>query len=367
MASRRSVEALSTPFEGKPRSGAAGSSRYSMDSVRRNLRYERRGTVARLAIWNFKAHGERCAFDRVSFCGRAMGGAVPIMSDGRKCWPSGVAQCASVHNCPVCCAKIKARRAVEIEALCNSHALAGGRFSMLTATVRHDRSQSLDEVRGAVGSSWRKVQRLKSWTDLRSLVVGQVVAPEVTFGENGWHPHLHVLLFTRPGVSEDALNSALTSFRGDWLRLVNECLGRSPSIARGVHLLHFGADSMAAAAGYLSKVAKELTASDLKSGRDPFTLLDGAREGDAQSIAMWFEYARAMKGVRSVAYSKGLRELYAVDELEDDDIAELDESAGVEVCWVSAEAWNRALRDGAVGELLSELELSLDPLMFSSA
>jgi hypothetical protein len=37
------------------------------------------------------------------------------------------------------------------------------------------------------------------------------------------------------------------------------------------------------------------------------------------------------------------------------------------VCWVSAEAWNRALRDGAVGELLSELELSLDPLMFSSA
>ncbi|MGB8197264.1 MAG: protein rep [Acidimicrobiales bacterium] len=289
------------------------------------------------------------------------------MTDGVKCWPSGVAQCGSVHTCPVCCAKIKARRADEIEVLCDAHALGGGSLSMLTATVRHDLSQSLDEVRSAVGQSWRRVQRLKSWSDLRVVLDGHVVAPEVTFGQNGWHPHLHVLLFVRRGVESSVVDALLDEFRSDWIRLVNESLGKSPSIERGVHLLHFGTDSMKAAAGYLSKVAKELTASDLKSGRDPFTLLDGAGDGDSRSIALWFEYAAAMKGVRSVAYSKGLRELYAVDELEDDDVIELDEAAGVAVCFVRAKAWNKALREGAIGDLLSELELSLDPLMLSSA
>ena len=353
--------------EGKPLGGAAGSSRYSSNNVRRNLRYGRRGSVARLANWSFKDTGLKSDFDGVGFCGRALGGIVSIRSDGEKCWPTGVAQCGLVHVCPVCCAKIKARRAVEIERLCDAHALVGGSFSMLTATVRHDRSQSLRLVRSAVSSSWRKVQRLKSWADLRSCLVGQVVAPEVTFGENGWHPHLHVLLFARAGVSEDELRSCVDSFRGDWLRLVNECLGKSPSVERAVHLLQFGSDSTSAVAGYLSKVAKELTAGDLKSGRDPFALLDGVAEGDAKSIAMWFEYAGAMKGTRSVAFSAGLREAYAVELFEDEEVVELDEGVGVEVCVIAAEAWNRGLRDGGIGELLSELEGAFCGQALSSA
>ena len=354
---------------GKPRSGAAGSSWNSTDVVRRNLRYERRGSISRLAFWSLKDTGERCSFDRVAFCGRALDSKVTIRSDGEKCWPTGVVQCGSVHTCPVCCSKIKARRAVEIELLCDAHALAGGSFSMLTVTARHSHSDSFGDVLGAVSTSWRKVQRLKSWADLRKILVGQVVALEVTFGDNGWHPHLHVLLFNRPGVEVDALNSALDSFRADWLRLVNECLGKSPSIERGVHLLHFGASSMAAAAGYLSKVAKEMTAGDLKSGRDPFALLDGVKEGDSKAIAMWFEYADSMKGRRSVSFSVGLRDAYGGELLEDEDIVELDEAAGFDVCWIRAKVWNRALRDGAIGDLLSELEQSvaLDPLNFSSA
>jgi hypothetical protein len=355
---------------GKPRSGAAGGSRYSTITVQRNLRYQRRAAVAKLANWQFKTDGQRSVFDRVGFCGRAMGGRVSIMSDGAKCWPTGVAVCGSVWLCPVCSAKIKARRAVEIEGLCDSHALVGGSFSMLTATVRHDRSQSLLEVRGAVASSWRKLQRRKSWADARAAMVGHVVAPEVTIGPNGWHPHLHVLFFVTGGVDSAAVDALLPALRSDWIELVNESLGTSPSIERGVNLVHFGADSTAAAAGYLSKVAKELTASDLKSGRDPFSLLDGVGEGDSEAIAKWFEFGRAMKGVRSVAFSCGLRDAYGASALDDVEVAELDEVAGVEVAWVGARTWNRALRDGAIGELLTQLESSLGvllPLQLSSA
>lgn len=346
----------SRAVEGKARSGAAGRSRYSIDNVRRNTRLDRRFAISGLAYGLWKDSGERSSFDAVGFCGRALGYRVPIMTDGRSFWPSQVAQCGRVWVCPVCCAKIKARRAVEIERICASHVAAGGTLSMLTATVRHDRSMALVDVRRAVGDSWRKVQRLKSWALLRSVLVGQIVAPEVTVGENGWHPHLHVLLCLRPGVEQVELNALLAGFRDDWLRLVNESLGVSPSVERAVHLLHFGSDASAAAAGYLSKVAKELTAGEMKSGRDPFSLADRFAEGDAQAVARWIEYAAAMKGCRSVAFSSGLRELYAVEVLDEVELLEDDESVGTEICFVSGWNWNLALRDGVLVALLEEIE-----------
>lgn len=346
--------------EGKARSAAAGRSRSSSKFVQqgniRDLRYVRRGSETKLANWLFHESG-RSSFDAVSYCGRAVGAEVVIKSDGATAWPSGVAACGRVWLCPVCAAKIKARRAVELETACNAHAAAGGSFSMVTATARHDRLMSLREVRRAVASSWRKVQRRKSWAAIRGLVEGQVVAPEVTVGDNGWHPHAHVLLFVKAGAKRSDLNELLPAFVADWRELVNDSLGSMPSVERGVHLLHFGTDAQAAAAGYLSKVAKELTASNAKSGRDPFSLLDGVGDGDSQSIARWIEYADAMKGVQSISWSKGLRAKLGLDvELTDEEIVALDDEIGVEVARVDGERWDTLLRLGCAHELLREVE-----------
>lgn len=351
----------SATSEGKARSAAAGRSRYSREFVQqasiRDLRYVRRGAETKLANWLFHESG-RSSFDAVTYCGRALAADVSIKSDGARAWPSGVAHCGRVWLCPVCAAKIKARRAVELETACNAHAAAGGSFSMVTATARHDRTMSLREVRTAVASSWRKVQRRKSWAAIRSLVDGQVVAPEVTVGDNGWHPHAHVLLFVKAGAKRSDLNEQLPAFVADWRELVNDALGSMPSVERGVHLLHFGTDAQAAAAGYLSKVAKELTAGNAKSGRDPFTLLDGVGDGDAKSIARWIEFADAMKGVQSISWSKGLRSRLGLDvELTDEEIAALDDEVGVEVARVYCEKWNMLLRQGRAHELLREVEM----------
>lgn len=355
----RAGGASATP-EGKARSAAAGRSRYSREFVQqtsaRDLRYVRRGAATKLANWLYHESG-RSSFDAVSYCGRALGSEVSIKSDGVTAWASGVVHCGRVWLCPVCAAKIKARRAVELEKACDFHASLGGTFSMVTTTARHDRSMSLREVRGAVASSWRKVQRRKSWKDIRALVDGQVVAPEVTVGENGWHPHAHVLLFVKSGAKRADLDELLPAFVEDWRQLVNDSLGSMPSVERAVDLLHFGSDAVAAAAGYLSKTAKELTAGDLKSGRDPFSLLDGVAQGDAESIARWIEYADAMKGVQSLSWSKGLRARLGLDdELTDDEVALLDEQAGVEVARVPAERWDLLLREGRAHELLREVE-----------
>ena len=359
----RQVGESSRPGSAGVSAGAPGRtrpSRSSMDFVQRGalrgVRFGRRAAESRLATYYFK-QGERTSFDSVAFCGRALGGEVQILSDGESAWPSGVAVCGRVWLCPVCAAKIMARRAVELESACDVHASLGGSFSMVTVTARHDRSMALVDVRKAVASSWRKVQRRKSWRRIRALLDGQVTAPEVTVGANGWHPHAHVLLFVRPGVSRSDLDKLLPDFVDDWRELVNSSLDSMPSVERAVNLVHFGSDALAAAAGYLSKMANELTASDMKSGRDPFSLLDGVADGDAESIARWIEFADAMKGVQSISWSKGLRaRLGLCAELTDEEVALLDEVAGVVVGVVLGERWNGFLRRGVAHDLLARVE-----------
>lgn len=312
-------------------------------------------------MWVLKDTGERSPFDRVAFCGTAIGGLVGLVTDGATVWPTGVASCGSVWLCPVCSAKIKTRRAAEIEDVCQAHESAGGSFSLVTCTVRHDRTMSLNESRGAVARSWGRVQRLKSWADIKEKLVGQIAAPEITFGRNGWHPHLHILLLIRAGVLQQEIDRLKGAFVADWLRLVSEELGVMPSVERGVDFSHIGKDGFAAAGRYLSKIANELTASDLKSGRDPFALLDDVGSGDSEAIAKWFEFSRAMKGVRSVGWSVGLRDLYDVGpELSDEAIAEEDQWSGQLVAMVTAPEWNAALKRGRVSEILELVEVALD-------
>lgn len=343
------------------RSEASGRSRNTgkfvgeISSTRR--RFDRRHVVKRLADWLFRKDGGlRSSFDGVTRCGFALGAEVALKSDGRRVWPSGVRSCGLVWVCPVCSAKIAARRCVELEKATAAHVARGGRLSMVTSTVRHDSSMPLAQVLKAVRDARRAVQSRTSWRELKKRVDGQVVATEVTVGDNGWHPHLHALFFLKPGVAQSEIDSLVDAYAADWRELVAAALGMSPSIERGVHVLHFGTDHAAAAAKYVSKISKEMTAAGLKSGRDPFSLLDGAGQGDAQSIARWIEYADAMKGAQSIRWSTGLRALLEIEEMTDEEIADADVDLGVVVRSFGAADWDGLVRSGRVGEALEEME-----------
>lgn len=350
--------------EGKPRSGAAGSSWNSTVTVRqgyRDARIEGRFVVQRMAKWHWSSTGEESSFDRVCICGKAQFDEVPLMSDGEKVWASGVMACGSVWTCPVCSAAIKARRADEIECLAVAHASLGtGSISMLTLTLRHKLSMPLGDSHGALAGSWRRLQRLKSWSDFSALLVGFVQAEEITHGKNGWHPHKHLLLFVKAGVSQQQVDRLWGPCEADWIRLCSESLGIAPSKERAARLEHVGTDGLQAAARYLSKIAKELTAGDMKSGRDPFSLLDQVELGEERAIALWFEYANTMKGARSISFSAGLRELYGIGgDLTDEQIVEDRERVGIVVAYVLAEEWEIARACGDLSFLLTGAESML--------
>jgi hypothetical protein len=227
---------------------------------------------------------------------------------------------------------------------------------MLTLTLRHDSSMSLFEVLGALLRSYRNSRHRKAFKKIRGLTIGVVRSLEITWGENGWHPHLHLLLFIDSDDSRENLELSLGDFITDWRLVVGRDLGVMPSVERAVDLTWFGSDSVSAA-GYVSKVAKEITQADSKSGRDPFALLDVEGVARDRAVAMFMEYGDTMRGVQSISWTKGLRDLLGLGvQISDEEIVE-DLDVGDEVVeMISHKSWLDIRRAGREVDVFEEIE-----------
>jgi hypothetical protein len=198
---------------------------------------------------------------------------------------------------------------------------------MVTLTVRHALGNDCKRVRKGVAGAWRRVWQGRRSETLRRMfhVKHHVRSLEVTHGENGWHPHLHVLLWTT-GPAEPG---ALEYLRELWIAAVEKELGRehAPDWTHGVVL------SDAPAGTYLQKMGLEVahhhTKSARRSSRTPWEIALDAIDGDEQSAALWRSYCRAMKGARQLTWSRGARRFFGLG-LRDSDAAvvERDEAAG---------------------------------------
>jgi hypothetical protein len=275
---------------------------------------------------------------------------------------AGLMRCGSVWSCPECSRKIAARRQVELEEACAAWERLGGALGMLTLTVSHRQGQSLKSVWDAVSAGWARVTSGAAWKRQQRTfgVEGWHRVVEVTHGANGWHCHIHVVLFLHHGLGpvERAALSAL--MLAGWRKGIGKH-GFSASEQHGadVRMVH-GADAAAVLADYFTKgvyrpdgsaaasVALEATRGDLKQGRNgsrtPFGVLyDVIRNGDADDLAVWHEWERGSHRRRQTAWSKGFRaylELGAA--ATDEDIAA--EQLGNEsddVVILEADTWRR--------------------------
>ena len=105
-------------------------------------------------------------------------------------------------------------RKADIEAALAGHRDQRGTAYMATLTIPHFRFQSCWDLKRAVAESWRRVKQGKAWIRARDQHgwIGDIRALEVTHGANGWHPHLHILVFFEPGTSKETMFSF-----GGWL------------------------------------------------------------------------------------------------------------------------------------------------------
>lgn len=309
---------------------------------------------------------------RVARCGHTLVGPQAVVCVGdRGGYVAGTETCGSVWACPVCAAKIGEKRRGYVAKALDGHVEAGGAVFMGLFTIPHHAAESCAALRDIVAGSWRRAIQGKAWKSARKEwgIIGYIRALEVTFGKNGWHPHLHVLFLTRElsqaeegefrvWLAErwaDAVLKFSKSKDARHLKTVNTEVGfglqrAASKSAAGDYVAKWGADSEIAKAS--SKVSR-------KGGRSPWQLLADAREGDHQARMAFREYASAMKGARHLTWSNGLFDLYVGEpELTDEEIARQDapHNGDLQVIAFRRTVWFRLVCAGIVPEVLSAAE-----------
>ena len=138
---------------------------------------------------------------------------------------------------------------------------------------------------------------------------------EVTFGENGWHPHRHILLLTdHDNPDFDTYRDILADL---WIKAcVNSGLN-APSMQHGLDIR-----DGTYAQQYVSKwgLENELTKGHIKKGRNgsmtPFDLLqlsfDDVEVFGKKPSKLWQEFGIAIKGSRQLEWGRGLKNYWVL-------------------------------------------------------
>ena len=257
----------------------------------------------------------------------------------------GLMVCANVWACPVCSAKISERRRAELDEALTVHQENGGGVYHMLLTLPHTRKDAPGPLVALLLDTFRRLCSGKY--RLGVLVpgfMGFVRSLEVTHGANGWHPHLHVLVFTRKALTDEELALVQHKIFSKWEARVMKTTGKQAtrkgfsfaSAARGSAELHLDA-----ARDYVAKfgtdrelediviqrrtwgAADELTRSHLKDkglgGRSPWKLLADFQAGDVHSGLLWKEFVAAFKGRAQLYWSPGLRAELDLDEVKTDE------------------------------------------------
>jgi len=299
----------------------------------RDARYrERRRQRLRLQsfLWDYSS------LERLRSCGRRrIGGGSQVELRVREgvAHFAGLQTCGSIHSCPVCSAKVRQRRAEEADQAARwwLERYGQGSVLLLTLTIPHYAGDPLPEllelVRGAFGAlvSGRRWLADKARFGLRHFIR----AHDATVGPNGWHPHLHVILFGDRVLSLEELAELEERLYSRWAGAVVARGHRAPSREHGLQLEQ--ARTRADVASYVCQVvvgseeerdrpiALELARADLKLSRHPghrtvWQVLDDAEQtGDCAALELWHEWERASSGMQAIRWSQGLRLLVGLD------------------------------------------------------
>lgn len=243
--------------------------------------------------------------------------------------------CARLWQCAVCATRITELRAAELlEAVTRWN--AGEGFNALASfTMQHHMGHTLKSTVTGMRDARRKLMSGAPWQRFAKKYgwFGSVTSLEVTYGENGWHPHLHELPFLRPMTADEWLEFQ-HELKIRWLAAVNK-VGREASYERGLDIRDAETDvyEYVAKFGKLPsdkrwtlerEVAKAPTKRAHRDGKTPFQLLLDYGDGDEQAGRLFQEYADVFKGRHQLDWSNGLRAALGMTKAVTDDAAAAD-------------------------------------------
>jgi hypothetical protein len=315
---------------------------------------------------------------------------------------AGLMRCGSVWSCPVCAARVRGKRAADLERYGSAWLKEGHGLYLVTLTVPHWKHVRLadytdDQGRTVPGQlsklleGWRGIGQGSWWVgravirdgapvpwesrgayledktfpaaaDIephetedgpivwkrgfasRYEIAGTTRTAEITDGANGWHSHLHALVWTEGPASRETADKLSGELSRRWASRCKAVGLPAPDPKVGCRVDPATRDKagQAALARYIAKVqekdangketsralASELVRGDTKlargaKGRTAYDLASLAIAGDEQARERWWEYERATRGRRCLTWTHGLQERLA--ELCGDELQELDD------------------------------------------
>jgi hypothetical protein len=316
--------------------------------------------------------------ERVSLCLRRLVPTRPLVDlfyapASSSAHYGGLQVCGSVWLCPVCSAKISERRRVELTTGVNNWYAQQGerRILLVTFTLSHQKQDNLSTVLRALKKA-RSLLVSGRWAAsfaAEHSIVGTIRSLEVTYGENGWHPHLHVLYFFDREVSiikfEESIKarwSACVAAAGSYASWQYGCDVRFSDKEVAKYVAKFGKDpewkdTDKELSSSRWSIAHEVTKGPAKlarsGGSTPLQLLQDYASGSVEAGRLWLQYAVNFKGERQLWFSQGLRDLLGlVAEKTDQELAVEQDEIAILLAQLTTEQWRVVLENEARGQLL---------------
>lgn len=250
-----------------------------------------------------------------------------------------------------------------------------GDAAFLTLTIRHRRKDQLVVLWETISTAWEKLTRGNS--TLKRHVPAYIRAAELTYGKNGWHLHLHVLLFVKKGWggTKDDLEKKRQSIFSSWIQIIHDLNFTVTPKGLDLRMLSNAQDEdqvIDRMAQYLTKesatwdVAQEMTAAKIKkalgenlSMHQILALihadLNGMKSGYTtkeltQLAAVYMEFELSSHGKRQLTWSRGAKSGLLDHDMTDEELAatadddatieDLDTGTG-EIAGFTGDAWTR--------------------------
>lgn len=277
----------------------------------------------------------------------------------KKSFYDGLMVCGSVWACPVCAAKISEKRKLELKQAFQAQKDRGDYIALLTLTFSHTKRDKLKDLLERFSKATQKLFSGKAYNNIRADMglLGRIRVFEVTYGANGFHPHVHIALFYTNFVDLEIIKMRMYDL---WFKA---CLkfGLKVNKKHGLDL-----QSAEDADEYLAKhgswsLEQEMSKAHIKvAKKDSMTPFDFLRNylvtDDADFLKLFKEYYFAFKGRRQLSWSPGLKDRFEIQDKTDEDLAkEKTEDADL-LGLISAEDWKHILKEDKRAELLNKVE-----------
>lgn len=278
----------------------------------------------------------------------------------KKAHYDNVQRCGWVWGCPVCASKITEKRKVEVKKAMDSHQSNGGGCYMLTLTIPHYMGDNLKLLLSGLSVAMKHffngTRKSKAiWADMGK--IGHIRALEVTYGSNGWHPHFHVMIFTKEPLKSGYNLTPLIELWQNACRLAKLPI---PSFEHGLDWKKGNYSE------YVTKwgMESEITKGHVKQGRlGSLTAWDMLRasmfqlDPKAEKMGKLFqEFAISFRKQRQLVWSRGLKEMFGINDQTDEQLADETDKQAHDVMPLYDMVWSLICRYHRRADLLHCVE-----------